>query len=70
MAYNDILEELRAKLGDDPDANEKLLKEQGENFAKEGNYDGLKAVGELLMDNMPEERRKEIDRPEPDKLGR
>ena len=62
MAYNDILEELRAKLSDDPDANEKLLKEQGENFAKEGNYDGLKAVGELLMDNMPEERRKEIDR--------
>ena len=62
MAYNDILEELRAKLGDDPDENEKILKKEGENFAKEGNYDGLKAVGELIMDNMPEERRKEIDR--------
>ena len=62
MAYNDILEGLRAKLGDDPDENEKILKKEGENFAKEGNYDGLKAVGELIMDNMPEERRKEIDR--------
>ncbi|MDO4864623.1 MAG: tetratricopeptide repeat protein [Ruminococcus sp.] len=62
MAYNDILEELRAKLGDSPDENEKILKAEGERLAKEGDFDGLKAVGELIMENMPEERRNEIDR--------
>ena len=62
MAYNDILEELRAKLGESADENEKLLKAEGERFAKEGDYDGLKAVGELIMENMPEERREEINR--------
>ena len=62
MAYNDIIAELKAKLGDDPDENEKILKKEGEKFAKAGDYEGLKAVGELIMDNMPEERRREIDR--------
>lgn len=62
MAYNDIIAELKAKLGDSPDENEKILKQEGENFAKTGNYDGLKAVGELLMENMPESRRDEINR--------
>lgn len=62
MAYNDILEELRAKLGDSPEENEKILKAEGERLAKEGDFDGLKAVGELIMENMPEERREEINR--------
>ena len=62
MAYNDIINEIKAKLTEDKDENEKILKSEGEKFAKEGNFDGLKAVGELLMDNMPEERKKEIDR--------
>lgn len=62
MAYNDIIAELRSKLGDSPEENEKILKAEGEKFAAEGNFDGLKAVGELIMDNMPEERREEINR--------
>ena len=62
MAYNDILAELRAKLGDSPEENEKILKAEGEKFAADGNYDGLKAVGEIIIENMPEERRNELDR--------
>ena len=62
MAYNDILAELRAKLGDSPEEKEKILKAEGEKFAAEGNYDGLKAVGEIIIENMPEERRNELDR--------
>ena len=62
MAYNDILEELRSHMGDDAEANEKFLKEAGERYAHESNYDAVKAVGELLMENMPEERRNEIIR--------
>ena len=49
MAYNDILAELRAKLGDSPEEKEKILKAEGEKFAAEGNYDGLKAVGEIII---------------------
>lgn len=62
MAYNDILSELRAKLGDSPEENEKILKSEGEKFAKNGNYDGLKAVGELIIENMPDDRREELNR--------
>lgn len=62
MAYNDILEELRAKLGDSPEENDKMLRSEGERFAQAGNFDGLKAVGELLIENMPADRREELDR--------
>ena len=62
MSYNDILSELRAKLGDSPEENDKLLREEGMRFAKEGNVDGVNAASELLLENMPEGRRKEIDR--------
>lgn len=62
MEYKDIVAELRKKLGDSPEENEKILKEEGEKFAHAGNPDGLKAVEELLLENMPEERRNEIER--------
>ena len=62
MEYNEIIAMLKAKLGDDPEENDKILRKEGENFVKEGNADGIKAVGELLLENMPEERRKEVER--------
>lgn len=62
MAYNDIIKELRKKLTDSREENDKMLKAEGEKYAKAGDFDGLKAVGELLMENMPEERRIEIER--------
>ena len=62
MAYNDILNELRGKLGDSKEENEKFLKAEGERFAKEGSYDGVKAVGELLLELMPDDRRDEVSR--------
>ncbi len=60
MSYNDILNELRAKLGNSDEENEKILKEEAQKYAESGNADGVKAVGELLLEAMPEERRIEI----------
>ncbi len=62
MAYSDILNELRAKLGESKEENEKILKAEGERFGQEGNFDGVKAVGELLLEQMSEERRAEVTR--------
>lgn len=62
MEKNDILKELRAKLGDSPEENEKMLKAEAEKFANEGNTDGVNAVGELLLEMMPDDRKKEIER--------
>lgn len=62
MSYNDILSELRAKLGDSPEENDKLLRAEGERFAQEGNVDGVNAASQLMLENMPEARRKEIER--------
>ncbi len=62
MDKNDIIKELRAKMGDSPEENEKMLKAEAENFAKEGNIDGVNAAGELLLELMPEERKKEVER--------
>lgn len=62
MAYEDILRELRAKLGDSPEENDRILREEGEKFAKEGNAEAFNAVGELLLEQMPESRRREIER--------
>lgn len=62
MSYNDILNELRAKLGDSDEENDKILKEEAKKYAESGNYDGVKAVGELMLEAMPEERRIEITR--------
>lgn len=62
MEYKDIVAELRKKLGNSPEENEKFLKSEGEKFAEKGDLDSLRAVGELLLENMPEERRNEINR--------
>lgn len=62
MEYNEIIAELKSKLGDSPEENEKFLKAEGEKFAHAGDYTALKAVGELLMENMPAERKEELMR--------
>ena len=62
MEYNEIIAELRSKLGDSPEENEKILKAEGEKFAQAGDYTAIKAVGELLMENMPADRREELQR--------
>lgn len=62
MEEKDIIKELQGKLGDSPEENEKILKAEGEKFAKLGDLDGLNAVGKLLLDNMPEDRKQEIER--------
>ena len=62
MNYNDILKELKEKLGDDSEENLRILRTEGDRYAKEGNLDGIKAAGELIMENMPEEQKEEIKR--------
>ena len=39
MAVKDIIEELRAKLGDSPEENEKILREEGKRYASETSDD-------------------------------
>lgn len=62
MSYDEIIEELRSKLGDSPRENDKMLRKEAERFAKEKNDDGVKAASALLVENMPEEEREEIKR--------
>ena len=62
MEYNDILKELRSKLGDSSEENIRILRAEGDRYAKEGNIDGIKAAGELIMENMPEEQKEELKR--------
>lgn len=62
MAKNDILEELRSKLGDDAEANAAFLKKETERFIKEGNAEGIEAAGTLILENMPQNQKDEIER--------
>lgn len=62
MTYNEILDELRGKLGDSREENENILRDEAERYAKEGNEDGIKAAGELLLENMSPEKKEEIER--------
>ncbi len=62
MSYDEILKELRSKLGDSPEENDKMLRKEAEKFAREKNANGLKAASELLTENMSEEQREEIKR--------
>lgn len=55
MTYEEILAGLREKMTGATDAeNEAILREEGLKFGKEGNYNGVRAVGELLLEVMPE----------------
>ena len=62
MDKNEIIKELKSKLGNSPEENDKILRAEGEKFAKEGNIEGLNIVGEMILDNMPDDRKKEIER--------
>lgn len=62
MSYDEILADLKSKLTDDIKANDTMLRKEAEKFAKEKNSDGVKAAGNLLVENMPEEEREEIKR--------
>ena len=62
MAKNDILEELRSKLGDSPEENAAFLKKETERFIKEGNAEGIEAAGTLILENMPQNQKDEIER--------
>lgn len=62
MAVNDIIEQLKAKLGDSPKENEDFLRSEGKRFAEEGNAEGVEAVEKLLIENMSDEQREEIYR--------
>lgn len=62
MSYEEILNDLKSKLTDDVKENDSMLRKAAESFAKEKNTDGVKAAGELLIENMPEEEVEEIKR--------
>lgn len=62
MSYEEILNDLKSKLTDNIKENDTMLRKEAEKFAKEKNTDGVKAVGELLIANMPEEEIEEIKR--------
>lgn len=62
MSYDEILADLKSKLTDDIQANDRFLRKEAERFAREKNNDGVKASGQLLVENMPEEEVEEIKR--------
>lgn len=64
MSYEEILNALRAKLNPEAsyEENAAAIRKEGEKFANEGNYDGIKAVGEILLDIMPEQQKEDIKR--------
>ncbi len=62
MANNTILDELRGKLGDDREENIAFLKKETERFIKEGNAEGIEAAGTLILENMPQAQKDEIER--------
>ena len=62
MAYDEIYNELKGKMTDDKAANEAMLKQEFERFLREKNDDATSAAADLIMENMPEEKRDEIIR--------
>ena len=62
MTYDEIVEQLKAKLGSDSDENDRILRQEAEKFAREGNREGFEAAGALILENMPEAKRNEIKR--------
>ena len=62
MTYDEILEQLRGKLGEDREQNYEILRKEAEKFAADGNKDGFEAANVLMIENMPESRRNEINR--------
>jgi len=62
MSYNDIKAELEAKLTGTEEEKDAFLRQEAAKYASEGNLDGFEAANELILENMPEAKRKEIIR--------
>ena len=62
MTFDEIKNELKSKLGDSPEENEKFLKKETERFIREHNLEGIEAAGALILENMPEAQREEVKR--------
>lgn len=62
MVNNELLNEIRAKLGESHEENDKILRAEVERLAKAGDIETMNAVGQLMMDNLPEDQRNEIIR--------
>ncbi|MBQ9898600.1 MAG: tetratricopeptide repeat protein [Ruminococcus sp.] len=62
MPVNEIISQLRGRLTEDSAENERFLRAEAEQFARERNYDGVEAVSQLMLELMPAERREEIVR--------
>jgi tetratricopeptide (TPR) repeat protein len=62
MAENKILEELRSKLTDSLEENNKFLRGEAERFAEAGNREGVDAATQLLIEIMPQAQKEEIQR--------
>ena len=62
MSKKEIIEELRSNMGDSQEENAAFLKKETERFIKEGNAEGIEAAGELILENMPDSQKAEIER--------
>ncbi|MDE5583396.1 MAG: tetratricopeptide repeat protein [Ruminococcus sp.] len=62
MSHDEIIKELRSKLGDSVKDNDTMLRAEAEKFSREKNMEGVRAVSELLLENMPESEKEEIKR--------
>lgn len=62
MADNNILEELREMLTGSQTENSAFLRAEAERFAKEKNVEGMEAATQLLIENMPQAQKDEIER--------
>lgn len=63
MTYNEILDSLKTKLtGANYEENAEILRKEGIKFGKEGDFEGVRAVGQLMTEIMPEEQKNEVYR--------
>lgn len=62
MSYNEIIAELRGKLVGTYEEKAEMLRTEAGKFATENNTEGVKAVGELMLEIMPDEQKDEIER--------
>ncbi|MDD6278945.1 MAG: tetratricopeptide repeat protein [Oscillospiraceae bacterium] len=60
MSYDEIINELKSNLSGDYNKDSEYLRKAGDKFGKEGNTDGVRAVGEIIFEIMPENEKQEI----------
>ena len=62
MNYKDIVNQLREQLSGDNKKDQEMLQKRAEEFAKAGDYEGLKAAGEIIMEILPAGTQSEVYR--------